>query len=129
MRASKRRGKVGLVLTKMDMGSDLSVVTVEMALWVRQGPGRWTVSGSRSARVRPDDLGPEAGKDLAEDPQVAMAFKVVESLGLGEIDPALKKRSLAVGAATRKALGQARTAAMADLAALALPILEPAPKP
>ena len=57
------------------------------------------------------------------DPQVALAFKIVEGLGSGAIDPDLKRRSLGIGAATRKALGETRTAAEADLAALALPVL------
>ena len=53
-----------------------------------------------------------------------MAFQLVEAIGLGGIPEDVKRRSLNVGAATRKALGQARSAAEADLAALAFPILE-----
>ena len=111
-------------MTKLDVAPDLSAVTVEMALWVRQGRDRWVVAGSRSARVRPDDLGPDAGKELADDPQVAAAFQVVEALGFGQAAQELKQRSLSIGAATRKALGEARAAANIDLARLALPVLD-----
>jgi hypothetical protein len=125
LREVEGRGRIGAVVTSLDIALDQSAATVEMSLWVRQASGRWVATGSRSSRVRPGDLGPDAGDDLAADPQVAMAFKVVEGLGLGTLDPDLKRRSLGMGAATRKALGQARSAAEADLAALALPILAP----
>ena len=125
LREVEARGRVGAVVTTLDIAADQSSVRVEMTLWVRQAAGRWSATGSRSSRVRPDDLGRNAGDDLAADPQVALAFKVVEGLGLGAIDPDVKRRSLGMGAATRKALGQARSAAETDLAALALPVKAP----
>ena len=118
------QGKAGALLTRLEIAPDFSLVTVEVSLWVRQGSERWQPAGSRAARVRPDDLGPDAGKDLADDPQIAMAFRLVEALGLHELGPELKRRTLSVGAATQKALGQARAQAQADLTALALPVLE-----
>ena len=124
LRGFEKRGRVGALVTKLDVAPDLSGVSVEIALWVRQGPDRWTPAGSRSSRVRPEELGPDAGKDLADDPQVARAFQLVEALGLGQAAQDLKQRSLSIGAATRKALGLARTAANADLARLALPVLD-----
>jgi hypothetical protein len=127
LREIAARGRVGAVVTKLDVAEDLSAVSVEMTLWVRQGPERWAPAGSRSARVRPEDLGNEPGKDLANDPQVSAVFQIVESLGLGQVPPEVKRRSLGIGAATQKALGLARSAAQADLPALALPVLEPAP--
>jgi hypothetical protein len=101
-------------------------VTVEMTLWVRTPNGVWSARGSRTARVRPQDLEHDAGKDLADDPQIATVFKVVEAIGLGSIDPELKRRSLNIGAATRLALAQARKAANEDLARFALRVQEPA---
>jgi hypothetical protein len=119
------RGRVGAIVTRLDIPSDLSQVTVETTLWVRAGGDRWVPSGSRSASVRPDDLAPEAGQHLAGDPQVQTAFSLVESLGLGTIPPEVKQRSLRIGAATEQALGSARTAISQDLDALTLPITEP----
>lgn len=129
LREVEARGRVGALVTKLDTVADLSAVTVEMTLWVRQPGDRWVPGGSRSARVRTDDLGPDAGKDLADDPQVSMVFQAVEALGLGGIDPEVKRRSLGIGAATRKALGLARAAAATDLATLALPVLDAVKEP
>jgi hypothetical protein len=100
------------------------MVSVDITLWVRQGSDRWQPAGSRVVRVRPEELGPDAGRDLADDPQVTLAFRLIEALGLQEISPQVKQRALAIGAATQRALGQARTAAQGDLNSLALPVLE-----
>jgi hypothetical protein len=129
LRELAARGQVGALVTRLDIASDLATVAVEMCLWVRQGPDRWMPQGVRSARVRPDDLGPDAGKDLAGDPQVALAFRVVDATGLGVLTPEIKRRSLNLGAATQRALSKVRTAAEADLAGLALPVLAAAEHP
>ncbi len=121
------RGRAGAVVTQLEIQPDLSSVGVESTLWAR-GPGnRWVPVGFRSATVRPEDLARDAGRDLAEDPQVKGAFKVVEMLGLGAVSPEIKDRSLKIGAATEKALGMARTSFNQYLDLLALPVLAPAP--
>jgi hypothetical protein len=119
------RGRVGAVVTRLEIQPDMSAVTVEATLWVR-GPGeRWAPFGFRRATVRPDDLAGAAGQNLAEDPQVKGAFRIVEMLGLGAIPADVKDRSLRIGAATEKALGTARSAFNQDLDAMALPVTEP----
>ncbi len=118
------RGRVGAVVTRLEIQPDLSSVIVESALWVRNS-GRWTPFGSRAATVRPEDLGQDAGKSIEADPQVQGVFRLVEGLGLGAVPAELKDRSLRIGAATQKALGMARTAFNQDLQSLALPVLEP----
>ena len=129
LQAISARGRTGAVVTRLAIAPDMSGVTVESTLWVRTGGERWVVFGSRTATVRADDLKPEAGRDLAEDPQVKSAFRMVETLGLGAIPPELKDRSLRIGAATQRALSTARTAFNQDLDALMLPVLEPAREP
>jgi hypothetical protein len=118
------RGQIGAAVTRLDIQPDMSAVTVESTLWVRAGQ-QWFVYGSRNATVRPDDLGQDAGKNVAEDPQVKITFQIAELLGLGTIAPDFKERSLRIGAATDKALGMARAAFNQDLNDLALPVLEP----
>jgi hypothetical protein len=118
------RGRVGAVVTRLEIQPDMSAVNVESTLWVREGQ-RWLIFGSRNAVVRPDDLEREAGKNLAEDPQVKGAFQIVDMLGLGAVPAEVKQRSLRIGAATEKALGMARSAFNEDLDHLALPVLEP----
>jgi hypothetical protein len=124
LKAIAGRGRAGAVVTKLQIAPDMSNVTVESTLWVRAGE-RWMPFGSRAATVRPEDLGADAGKGLETDPQIQGAFKVVESLGLGEIPAELKSRSLRIGAATERALGMARSACNDDLQTLALPVLGP----
>ena len=73
-----------------------------------------TCSGSarpcrpRGATIRTDALVEDAGKELAEDPQIKSAFGLVQSLGLGEIPPEVKARSLKVGSAAQRVLAGAR---------------------
>jgi hypothetical protein len=117
-------GRIGAAVTRLDVSPDLSGVQVETTLWVRNASGRWDERGSRTVRVRPDELKADAGAPLAADPQVEAAFKIFESIGLGPIPDDVKRRSLNVGAATQKALGQARSEFHEAMAALALPIDE-----
>jgi hypothetical protein len=125
LRRVAERGRVGATVTRLDIPVDLSQAAVEVTLWVRAGGDRWVPFGSRKAIVRPDEMAPEAGNNLAGDPQVQSAFSLVESLGLGPIPAELKNRSLRMGAATEKALGMARSEFSRDVDALALPVLEP----
>jgi hypothetical protein len=124
LRKVGERGRVGAMVTRLDLAADFSQVTVEAALWVRAGGDRWAPFAVRSATIRPEDVAPEAGQHIAGDPQVGAAFALVESLGLGAIPPELKERSLRMGAATEKALGTARSAINQDLQGLTLPVFE-----
>jgi hypothetical protein len=118
------QGRVGVVVTRLEMAGDFSTAGVEATLWVRGGD-RWVSAVSRSSSVRPDDLPADAGDGLGDDPQVKAAFGVVEALGLGQVPPELKRRSLSMGAATRKALGQARGMLDRDLNSLGLSLEAP----
>ena len=126
LQAVAGRGRIGAVVTRLVIAPDFGGVTVETTFWVRATGGRWVAYGSRASTVRADDLNPDEGGDLAQDPQVKAAFGMVENLGLGTIPPELKQRSLRIGAATQKALGDARSEFNRDLEALMLPVLEPA---
>jgi hypothetical protein len=125
LNAVAARGRIGAVVTRLEIQPDMSAVVVESSLWVRNAD-RWAPFGSRAATVRPDDLGQDAGKTIEADPQVQGAFSIVESLGLGAIPADVKQRSVRIGAATEKALGMARSSFNQDLQTLALPVLEPA---
>lgn len=118
------QGRAGAVVTRLELAPDLSSVAVETTLWARGGD-RWVPAVVRSATIRPDDLPAGAADGLADDPQVKAAFGVVESLGLGEVPPELKKRSLSMGAATKRALGQARGALDQFLNEIALSLEAP----
>jgi hypothetical protein len=122
------QGRVGAVVTRLQLSPDLASVMVETTLWVRSGE-RWNPAIVRSSTIRPDDLPANAADGIADDPQVKAVFGVVESLGLGEVPPELKRRSLNVGAATRKALGQARGALDQELNSVALSLEPPRDRP
>ena len=121
-RKAEDRGRIGLVVTALETAADFSAVKVEATLWVRSGPNQWRPVDARPATIRPDELKPEAGEELAADPQVQAAFRIVEGLGLGQVDPGLKERGLKVGAASRRALHMAQGALDRDLQEWALPI-------
>jgi len=118
------RGRVGALVTRLEIPADMSQITVEATMWVRASADRWVPFVTRSASVRPDELPAEAGRNLAADPQVQSAISLVEALGLGTIPAEFKQRSLKMGATTEKALGTARGALNQDLNALMLPIFE-----
>jgi hypothetical protein len=117
-------GRVGAVVTRLDIPAQLDHISVETTLWIRLGGDRWGPFVTRSASVRPEETAPGAGQNLAEDPQVKSAFSILEALGLGNIPPELKQRSLKMGAATEQALGTARAAIAQDLSTLMLSVLE-----
>jgi hypothetical protein len=114
------RGRVGAMVTQQEMSPALDAVAITISLWVRNGP-RWTKAGSRTASVRTDALRPGDADDLGRDPQLTAVFQIFESVGFG-FSPDVKKRSLNIGVATRKALGQARTAFSERLGTMALPL-------
>ena len=120
------QGRVGAVVTSLEMAPDMASATVATTLWVAPGGNRdWVPAASRSATSRPGDLPADAGAGLADDPQVKAALNLVGSLGLGEIPAELKQRNLNMGFATQKALNDARSALARALADLALPVDSP----
>jgi hypothetical protein len=118
-RAIAAKGCVGMMVTTLETAEDLSGVQVEIVLYVHANGDRWERAAARSIRVRGDEVRNGEGAIVAADPQVASIFKTAESLGL-TIPEDIKARSLNMGAATQKALAQARAAIQPDLDGLAL---------
>jgi len=115
------QGRVGAVVTSLEMAPDMAATTITTTLWVAPGANRdWVPALVRTASARPGDLPADAGANLAEDPQIKAALNLVGSLGLGDIPPELKQRGLNMGFATQKALNDARSALGRELSALAL---------
>ncbi|WP_165235321.1 hypothetical protein [Aquisphaera insulae] len=119
------RGRVGAVVTRLEVPPDLSRANVETTLWVRAAAERWIPFVVKSSSVRPEDIAAGEGDDIAADPQVQKAFSLAESLGLGQVTPEIKARALRMGTATRKALGASRGEMARALNDLMLPVLEP----
>jgi len=117
------RGRAGAAVTQLEIAPDLSRVVVEIALWVR-GPRGWFVHGTRAHTVRPDQVDPAVGQNIAGDPQVQAAFNLVDRFAPGALTPEIRQRGLNIGAATSQALGAARSAFNRELDLLAFPVLE-----
>ncbi|WP_406695817.1 hypothetical protein V5E97_32935 [Singulisphaera sp. Ch08] len=117
------RGRIGALVTELEISPDFTMVRVNSTLWVRRAD-RWVPAGSRSAAVRPDELAANAGAPLADDPQVKGVFKLADSIGLGMVSDEMKKRSLSIGAATQQALGKVRSAMLDEMNHLILPVHE-----
>lgn len=111
-------GKVGAVLTSLEMAPGFERVSVESVLLVRVEPERWLPAATRRAAVSPGDLPDQAGVPLANDPQVESAFEMLERLGVGA-NPEARRVALGAGAATQKALQMVEEALNADLRAAA----------
>ena len=124
LRAVGARGKVGALVTRLDIAGDLESVRVESALYVRDPNGRWTQAATRSGIVRTGDVPQAEAKAVGDDPQVQSAFGLIDMLGLGGATADMKQKSLAVGATTKRALGLARVALYRDLSNLAVPLAE-----
>ncbi len=122
LRALAAEGRVGAILTRLEIAPDLAGVQVETTLLARLGPENWRPVATRSATLRTDQLPPDAANPIAADPQVQAVFNAADALGLG-ISPQMKQRALAIGSATQAALGRAGVALQADLDALALPVV------
>jgi hypothetical protein len=120
------RGRVGALVTRLDLAPDFSSVTVESALFVRGPNGVWTCGPWRSGTLRSGDAAPGAAQALADDPQVKAAFQIVDSIGFGGVSEEMKQKSLAIGATTKRALGMVRAALSRDLESLALSLQDPA---
>jgi hypothetical protein len=140
LRTLAAHGQTGAVVTRLDLSTDVAGGSVQSVLWVRRTGDRWEPAITRIAKIEPGAVGPDGGKELGEDPQVKAALGIVEALGLGQVDPELRKRSLNMGAATQRALAMARETLDHDLRLLELhfehtseadtkPVKEPATRP
>jgi hypothetical protein len=115
-----RRGRVGAIVTGQKLAPGLDGVEVMMTLWVRDG-NRWSPYGSQTSRVRAAELKPDETDAIANNPQIQSIFQTLSSIGFGA-DAPTKQITVNIGAATRKALGAARSAFNDSLANLVLPI-------
>jgi hypothetical protein len=113
-----RTGRTGALVTRLDISAENGSIRIETTLWVRSGGDQWGPAVSRASNVRIDEAKPDEANVVGADPQVKAILGVVESLGLGDLGPTLKN----AGAATKSAMGSARTEFQKDLDTLVLPV-------
>jgi hypothetical protein len=122
LQAIEAQGKVGVVLTRLELGDDLASATIASALLVRLAPGHWAPAVFRPATVRADDVPADAVAPVANDPQVKTLFGLFEMLLQGGVGQDIQQRTTNVGAATKQALGLSQSALTRDLESLTLPV-------
>lgn len=121
MRIVERQGQAGVIVTELEIASDLSGVTVVATLWVRESPGRWVPRLRRPARCRIAEVPDEDVAAVAAAPSVDRVLKLFELLGGGS-NAEGQRLGVRIGAATRRALGDATSALQREMEAIALPI-------
>ncbi|MDX2035469.1 MAG: hypothetical protein SFX72_02365 [Isosphaeraceae bacterium] len=134
LRSVEARGRVGAVVTETEVSHDGRSVRATCTLWLRGRQG-WFQGVRRVARTSSDDIPAGEGAQLEQDPRVASVFGMIDSIAPGAVAPEMKRKALAAGAATQRALSEARGRLERDLARLDLmaaadetpgrPILEP----
>ena len=129
LRQMEARGKVGALVTRLELAPDFSAVGINATVWVRVGRDKWTPALVRTATANPEGAGANAAAALGNDPQVKAAFGAIENLGYGSIPPEFKERGLRMGAATAVALGQARVGLSTALDPLVISLEPPKEKP
>ena len=99
------RGRVGMIVTRLDVDVQDGTARAETTLFARLAGDRWSPVSTRTATVRPTDARPEEADAIGADPQVKSILGAIDGLGLGDLAPTLKN----TGAASKRALGLARS--------------------
>lgn len=80
---AERDGRRGFRVTTVDLNLNRRVAKVETRFIAKLGPGKWQTVWSHSESGDASQARPEARQQIENDPQVAQALKLIESLGLG----------------------------------------------
>jgi hypothetical protein len=122
------RGRVGAMVTRIEIAPDFSAANAESSFYSR-GPGGWDRSAWRTGSLEVGNVPPLVVSLVASDPQVKAMMALVESLGGGLVSAEMKQRGLLVGATAGGAAVLARTALTRSLVGLALDLDEkPSPR-
>ena len=113
------RGRVGMMVTRIEIAADFGSVAAESTLLYR-GQGGWDRGGWRSSTVRVGEVPPFVMNAVASDPQVKALLDFVDSIGGGLVSPQMKQRGLTIGTTAGGAAVMARSALTRSLVGLAL---------
>ena len=90
------RRRVGMVLTRIVVASDLASASAESSLFFHNG-NNWDRAVWRSQSLEVGAVPPLVTSMVADDPQVKALMNLVDTIGAGFISPAMKERGLVVG--------------------------------
>ncbi|HMB04955.1 MAG TPA: hypothetical protein VKP69_14595 [Isosphaeraceae bacterium] len=118
--AAADRGRVGLLVTEVEMAEDDTSVGARASLWVLRERAGWRAAASRQASERvapsPDGAPPERVNLFQS------SLLVLESVAGHPVEPDWTRETLDAGAAAQRALARARAALDLDLRDVALPL-------
>ena len=115
------RGRVGVMVTRIEIAPDLGSVTAESTLFYRVG-GEWGRGAWRSQGLAVGSVPPAVVSIVAGDPQVKALLDLIDAIGAGFVSPAMKERGLVVGTTVGGAVVLARTALVRSLMGLAFDV-------
>ena len=119
------RGRIGALITRIEVAPDLSAVSAESALYYHGAKG-WARGPWRTGSLQVGAVPPAVVAAVARDPQVRGVMELVESIGGGLVSPEMKDRGLVMGTTAGGAVLLARTALISSLTGLALDLTEEA---
>lgn len=134
LRSVADRGRIGTMVTRIDIAADFGSVAAESTLYYR-GQGGWDCAAWRSVNVRVGEVPPFVMNAVASDPQVKALLDFVDAIGGGLVSPQMKQTGLTIGTSAGGAAVMARSALTRSLIGLAFdleakkPIRRAASKP
>ena len=121
LHAVAARGRVGVVITRIEIAPDLGGVAAESTLYYRKGSD-WDRALWRSQNLPVGAVPPVVVSIVAQDPQVKAVINLIDTIGAGFVSPAMKERGLVVAATVGGAVVLARTSLVRSLAGLAFDV-------
>ncbi len=118
LRSVADRGRVGMMVTRIDIAADFSAVAAESTLYCR-GEGGWDRAAWRQANVRVGEVPPFVMNMVASDPQVKALLDFVDAIGGGLVSPQMKQMGLSIGTSAGGAAVMARSALTRSLLGVA----------
>jgi hypothetical protein len=121
LRAAAARGRVGLVITRIQIAPDLGSASPESTLYYLK-ENEWDRGVWRSESLQVGAVPPIVVSIVARDPQVKAVMNLIDAIGAGFVSPEMKERGLIVGTTIGGAVVLARTALVRFLAGLAFEV-------
>ncbi len=125
LRSLVARGRVGAAVTRQATNPGMDTAGAEIILWVRSSRGGWRAVDSSTAVIKAVSLSPEELQGAQPNfvPQVSFAFTQSFQSGFGgPVNSQSVQSHPHLGAASSKALNQAREAFLKKLVALKVPV-------
>lgn len=126
LQAVAGRGRVGAMVTRIEIAPDLNSASAESTFYYRS-PDGWERAAWRQASLRVGETPPMVVDVVARDPQIRSMMNLVDSIGGGFVTPELKQQGLMIGATAGGAAVMARVATSRALVDLGLNLDFPKP--